>query len=85
MSQQPLDYRAPESKPRYVVRSIVLIVLGLPIVLYGLVGAAFVEGAVEQGDPSVSRVGVAILVLLAAGGVTMITFGILGLRRKAAT
>jgi uncharacterized membrane protein len=84
MSQQPLDYRAPEQKPRRVVRSVVLVVFGLLIILYGLVAAAFVEGAVERGDPSASRIGVAFLSLLAAGGIAMITFGILGLRRRAA-
>jgi uncharacterized membrane protein len=85
MSQHPVDYRAPELKPRPVVRSVILIVLGLLLVPYGLIGAAFVEGAVERGDSSVSRAGVLFLLLLAAGGIAMITFGILGLRRRAAT
>jgi hypothetical protein len=64
------------------MRSLLLIVLGIPILLYFGIGSAFLEGAVERGDSSVSRMGVLFMLLFAMGGITMISFGVVGLMRR---
>ena len=88
MSQQPLDYGISIRHRRSLVRvsvCVAVILLGLPAFLYGLAGLAYVVDAIKSGDRSDSPASIVLLLALAAGGITMIVLGILGLRRKAAT
>jgi hypothetical protein len=84
MPQPFLDYRTPAPqppKPRKVIRSLLLILFGVPITLYFGIGSLFVEGGREQGDPSVGPLSVVFVGMLAIIGITMIAFGIWELGR----
>lgn len=86
MPQQPLEYRSPSPKVKRSVGSFILFTAGLGATGWGIVGAMFVEGAVEAGNPNVSRAGVVFLLLLACAGIAAIVFAAFGFpRQKAGT
>jgi len=84
MSNRPLDYHTPTVNTRRTLKSLVLVLLGPPISAYGLSEAVINAAALEQGDSSGSRIGAFLFLMLAAGGIVMLTFGILGLFGKIA-
>ena len=61
---------------RRVVLGTVCVSVGGPVTLYFGIGSLFVAGAVQRGDPSVSRVAVWVMALLALAGVVVFTVGL---------
>jgi len=81
MRKQTIQYHSPKKpgfKLRPPLRSAVAVLAGLLIAAYCGFGAAFVEGGVEHGDPSVTRTMVCILLLVACFGILLAAWGFFG-------